>query len=225
MYKIIKLLRATERVFDGMKIFSNEKQLKKYILSTYKEELGEFSLKGDIVSGIRSSKIEGDATDKTIEKGDSIILDLQPRKEGVCCDVTRTFFVGPPSAEQVKVYQAVKFALLTTEKILKPGVKANEIYYSMKNALKPYDDAFVHHAGHKVGFRSVQQPQFLPEKNQRLKIGDVVALEPGVYIKDKFGVRLENNYLITNEGCVNLFDYPLEIDKFILRQGENNENY
>ena len=219
--KINDLLNATKTVYGGMKCFPTEKEIKKYILSVYKKELGEFSFKGDIVAGYRSSVGEGDASDYKLQKGDSIILDLLPRKDGVCSDTTRTFFVGKPTDEQVKVYNTVKNALISAEKILRPGISAEEIYLYTREQLKPYEETFFHHAGHLIGFRRLQQPQFLPGKSEKLKVGDIVTLEPGIYIKDKFGVRLENNYLITKSGCKNLFDYPLEIENFILTDMES----
>lgn len=213
---IKELFNVTEKIFDKMSYFNTEAEIKKYILKTYKEKLGTYSFKGDIIAGYRSSIGEGDATDNVIQKGDSIILDLLPRKDGVCCDVTRTFFVGNPSNEQIKVYNTVKNALEKTEKILKVGIKACEIYEYMKEQLKPYEATFFHHAGHLIGYRRLMQPQFLPDKNDKLKVGDIVTLEPGVYIKGKFGVRLENDYLITENGYKKLFDYPLDIEKFII---------
>lgn len=213
----MELLDITSKIFDSIKKYQTEKELKKHIFATYKKGLGQFSFKGDIIAGYRSSIGEGDATDNVIQKGDSIILDLLPRKDGVCCDVTRTFFVGNPSNEQIKVYNTVKNALEKTEKILKVGIKACEIYEYMKEQLKPYEATFFHHAGHLIGYRRLMQPQFLPDKNDKLKVGDIVTLEPGVYIKGKFGVRIENDYLITESGYKKLFDYPLDIGNFIIK--------
>ena len=222
MSKITELLNATARVYDCISnsqlVGKSEKDLKRTILSEYRTSLKDFSFKGDIVAGKRSAVGEGDATGYEIQKSDAIILDLLPMKNGVCSDVTRTFFVGEPTEEQKKVYDIVKKALLSTEKILKAGVKACEIYAYMRELLKPYDDTFFHHAGHLIGKRRLLQPQFLPDKRAKLKIGYIVTLEPGIYIKDKFGVRLENDYLITESGYEKLFNYPLDIENFIIRK-------
>ena len=216
-----ELLNATARVYDSVVnsklVGKNEKDLKRIILSEYRTILEDFSFKGDIVAGKRSSIGEGDATDYIIKKGDAIILDLLPMKDGVCSDVTRTFFVGEPTDEQREVYETVKNALLSTEKILKSSVRACDIYEYMREKLKPYENTFFHHAGHRIGIRRLLQPQFLPNKRAKLNVGDIVTLEPGIYIKDKFGVRLENDYLITENGYERLFDYPLDIENFIIR--------
>ena len=214
------LFNATKNIYSGLSSFysagKTEKDLKRYILKEYKKRLGLYSFKGDIVAGKRSAIGEGDATDYIIKKGDAIILDLLPMKNGVCSDVTRTFFVGEPTDEQKRVYETVKSALIETEKKLKAGVRACEIYEYMRERLKPYEETFFHHAGHLIGKRRLMQPQFLPNKTARLKVGDIVTLEPGIYIKDKFGVRLENDYLITENGYEKLFEYPLDIENFII---------
>ena len=219
--QIKELFYATAKVYNNLLInnFSGktEKDIKRAILVEYKNRLSKFSFKGDIVAGARSAIGEGIATDYIIKKGDTIILDLLPMKDGVCADVTRTFFVGEPSSEQRKVYETVKNALLSTERMLKAGVKACDIYKYMRERLKPYENTFFHHAGHLIGNRRLVQPQFLPDKTTRLKAGDIVTLEPGIYIKDKFGVRLENDYLITKSGCEKLFDYPLDMENFIIK--------
>ena len=222
--KMLKyILYATAEIYNAV-LKENlsgktEKYIKRVILSAYKDRLGKFSFKGDIVAGVRSAVGEGDATDYIIKKGDAIILDLLPMKSGVCSDVTRTFFVGEPTAEQTEVYNIVKNSLLDTEKILKAGVRACDIYEYAREKLKPYEDTFFHHAGHRIGKRRLIQPQFLPDKTAKLKAGDIVTLEPAIYIKGKFGVRLENDYLITESGYEKLFDYPLDIENFI-RKGE-----
>lgn len=217
MTKIQNLLQATSKIYDGMQIMKTEKQIKKYVMSVYKKELGKFSFKGDIVAGERASLGEGDASDYQIKQGDCIILDLLPRKDGVCVDTTRTFFVGNPSKEQVYIYNLVRCALVETEKILRPNLKACDIYDFMRQRLMPFENTFFHHAGHLIGRKRLLQPQFLPNNTKALKVGDIVTLEPGIYIKNKFGIRLENDYIITKNGYEKLFDYPLEIEKFILK--------
>ena len=135
MTKIQDLLQATSKIYDGMRKMETEKQVKEYVMSVYKKELGKFSFKGDIVAGARSSLGEGDASEYRIMQGDSIILDLLPRKDGVCVDTTRTFFVGEPSKEQVQIYNIVRVALEKTEKILSPKIRACDIYNFMKEQL------------------------------------------------------------------------------------------
>ena len=80
----------------------------------------------------------------------------------------------------------------------------------------PFEKNFPHHAGHQFGVEPVMQPQFLPEKRALLKKDMLVTLEPGLYFENRFGIRVEDNYIITETGFVNLFDYTLKIEDFIL---------
>lgn len=86
----------------------------------------------------------------------------------------------------------------------------------MKNALSPCEEMFPHHAGHLFGTAHLLQPQFLPDRDGVLKTGNLVTLEPGLYPEGRFGIRLEDNYDITQNGCRNLFDYTVNIKDFVL---------
>ena len=222
MERLKLVLRANANVYDMIRKTHlegmTELELKKLMFKEYSRVLGKFTFTGDVVAGVNTSLAEGPGTDYVMKKGDTLIIDVQPCKNFRCCDTTRTFFVGEPTSLQREVYEIVKKNLLKTEKILRPNLKANEIYSFMRNSLSPYEETFFHHAGHLIkGVRRVAQPQFLPERLEELKVGDIVALEPAIYIKDSFGIRIENDYLITEDGYERLFDYPLEIENFITK--------
>lgn len=171
---------------------------------------------GDIIGGIRSSLIEGNATDYIPKDGDTLILDLQFSYEGVWCDTTRTFFIGKPSEEQEIIYRMVCGAKEAGENVLKSGIRADEVYQAVKNALMPYEDKFPHHAGHLFGMEKLMQPQFLPDKRDVLAAGDFVTLEPGLYFENNYGIRVEDDYMVTQCGCHRLSHYTLEIADFVL---------
>lgn len=221
MERIKKLLDATADVFDLIRkthlIGKSEKWLKNLIIEKYNESVKGFFFNADVISGERSSFGEGDATEKIIEKGDAIILDLFPKYKGLHSDISRTFFAGEPSAKQREVYEIVKKAQQNTAKTLRSGIKAKEIYDIERSNLIPYEATFFHHAGHLFGVENVKQSQFLPDREERIKTGDLVALEPAIYIKGEFGIRLENDYLITDSGSELLFDYSLDIENFITK--------
>lgn len=171
---------------------------------------------GDIVAGVRSSLIEGDATDYVLKKGDCLILDLQFNACGMWSDTTRTFFVGDVSKEACEAYRAVLNALRCGEEALAEGVAACHIHKAVSEGFGQYAGLFPHHAGHLFGSEVLLQPQFLPENVHALKLGDTVTLEPGLYFEGRFGIRLEDNYLITSSGCENIFGYTRDIDYFVI---------
>ena len=216
MEKIKKSLSVAHAVYDKVRADyvrgMSEKDIKKIILDV----CAGCGYGGDIVAGVRSSLIEGDATDYIPTEGDTIILDLQFNADGKWCDTTRTFFVGKPSSEVVAAYEAVLAAKSAGEASLADGVRACDIHTAVRRSFGGYAEYFPHHAGHLVGDDPVVKPQFLPDVQQSIHAGDVAALEPGVYFEGKFGIRVEDNYLVTDSGMENLFGYTTRIEDFML---------
>ena len=144
-------------------------------------------------------------------------MDISIKFGGVWCDVTRTFFIGEPTKNQTQVFKMLKHAIKQGEKAIKPNAKACEVYNAVNGIFKQNGYELVHHAGHKILTDAVMQPQFLPENDGLIEIGNFYTLEPGLY-KD-FGIRLENDYLLTESGLENLFEdlMPLDIKEYILK--------
>ena len=215
--KIIRALEfnalAYESVKNNYKRGMSEKDIKNIILSACKDA-DDFS--GDIVGGVRTSEIEGDATDYVLKDGDVLILDLQFKSQDVWTDTTRTFFIGNPVPEVKKAYELCLFAKKSGENILKSGVSACEIYNAVRSAFAPFEENFPHHAGHLFSVERVMQPQFLPERTEAINKNDFVTLEPGIYFENKFGIRVEDDYIVNENGAENLFSYPVEFEYFVI---------
>lgn len=175
---------------------------------------------GDLISGERTADIEGTPTDRVIKYGDVVLLDLQMCAEGSWSDLTRVYFMGEISKEQETAYNCVLNALRAGEENLYPGKKADDLWALVRNATGS-EYAFTHHAGHRIGVfpneEIVAEPRFVPECAEMLEPGMVVTLEPAVYFPGKFGIRLENNYLITENGFERLCNLPLEKEEYIVK--------
>lgn len=215
------LLKMNAAAYDAVKtefcLGMTEKDIETIILNTYRGICGnDFSFCGDIIGGKRSADIEGGADGYVLQLGDALILDLQPEINGVFCDTTRTFFIGEPGEEVRGAYDNVKNTLLRLENFLKAGVKACDIYSEMNAITEEYGYKCPHHAGHIIGKKRSIAPEFLPDISESIKAGDTVALEPGFYRENRFGIRLENNYRITRSGMLSLFDYSPDIENFII---------
>ena len=171
---------------------------------------------GDLISGERTAEIEGAPSDRTIKYGDVVLLDLQVYLENEWSDLTRVYFMGEISEEQKEAYKKIKNALKTGESLLYPGIKASKLYEKVRDAIdSPF--SFDHHAGHRIGAEPVVSPRFIPECEEKLKTGMVVTLEPGIYFPGKFGIRLENNYLITENGFKRLDNLSLDETEYIVK--------
>lgn len=208
---------AFDTVIKEYRSGMSEADIKDIIIKAFhKNEKTPFEFSGDVVSGKRSSEIEGEATEYILKEGDSLILDIQPGFNGCYADTTRTFFVGKISDKQRKAYEAVLSALGAMEKALSQKKRACDVYRAMQEELSKFNLSCPHHAGHTVGKEKLLEPRLIEDCKEPIVEGMIIALEPGVYFENEFGIRIENNYLITKDGIKELFNYPLEIEKFII---------
>jgi Xaa-Pro aminopeptidase len=150
-----------------------------------------------------------------LAEGDLYILDLFPEPALYFGDTCRTFAVGEPREEQRRAYELVRQALSFAESAVRPGGRARDTYRVVKEFLDGAEisrRSFGHHLGHGIGHHGHEAPRIIPGSEDVFEEGDVIALEPGVYGAHLGGgVRLENNYLVTAHGLVNLFEYPLDL--------------
>ena len=100
---------------------------------------------------------------------------------------------------------------------VRSGVKASEVKRVMETYLvsQGYGGHMPHHGGHKVGNAPYEKPAFEEGCDLTVQAGDIVTLEPGLYFENRFGLRVENDYLVTETGLTNLFDYPVALDYFV----------
>ncbi|MFN7921874.1 MAG: M24 family metallopeptidase [Bryobacteraceae bacterium] len=170
---------------------------------------------GDFACGERCIKHGGPPTNRVLAKGDLYILDLFPAPAIYFGDVCRAYTVGPATDLQMRAWEAVCKALALGESIVAPGVKARDVYARVKAYLDSHDfaeNSFWHHAGHGIGHHGHEAPRIIPGCDDVFEIGDVFTLEPGIYSQAlQGGIRLENNYLITERGVENLFNFPLDM--------------
>ncbi|MBQ7043843.1 MAG: aminopeptidase P family protein [Clostridia bacterium] len=165
------------------------------------------------ISGANTSKPHGVPTDKKIERGDFVTMDFGAVVDGYHSDMTRTVAVGEVSDEQVRVYETVLEAQMKALDTLKAGVKCSDadacarIYINEKG----YGDYFRHSLGHGVGLEIHEKPNLSPKSDLILQEGNIVTVEPGIYIPGKFGVRIEDMATITKFSCENLTKFTKKL--------------
>ncbi len=139
---------------------------------------------------------------KKLKKNDTILIDFGARSAGYCSDITRCFAVGAPSEFYRKVYDTVLCAQQETIKNVKAGVAIPELD---KIARKIISDeglpVYGHGTGHGLGLEVHEMPVIAADVKDKLKVGDVITIEPGVYIPGKLGIRIEDDVLVTRTGC------------------------
>ena len=176
---------------------------------------------GDFVGGARTGAIEGPPTDYAFQEGDLFILDLSVRRGEVWSDTCRTFFVGAPTPRQREAYAAVLACQDEGMRHVRAGVVASSVRPPMMEVLSALGFAGLmpHHGGHLVGPEPYLKPAFEEGCDGIVEAGDICTLEPGIYVPGEWGMRVENDYLVTADGVENLFDYPRTIDYFIVGGG------
>ena len=180
-------------------------------------ELKEYQIKYDYLCGKDTANVDGKSEGFSLRRGDAVLMDVSVEKNGVWCDVTRTFFVEEVFAEQKKIFDLVSQSVDNGAKMLKSGAIAQEIYRAANSVYVENGKNLIHHAGHKIGKECFMAPSFFESCEERIKAGDLVAIESGLY--GNFGVRLENDYYITENGAEDLFSefMPFIIEEYILK--------
>lgn len=180
------------------------------------QSLGEPAIVyGDFASGPRTwLERGGSPTSRVIEKGDLIILDFSVIYRNYRGDFTNTFVVGDsPTPEQVRLFNACVMALEAGEHALHAGNPARAVDQAVRRAFatQGLEHAFLSHSGHGIGLGHPEPPYFTPESSDTIEVGDVVAIEPGLYVDDIGGMRFERNYLVTEHGFVTLSNHEIRI--------------
>ncbi len=159
-----------------------------------------------VASGPRSALPHGVAGEKEIEAGEAVVLDLGCVLDGYCSDLTRTVFVGSAGEEERAVYREVLAAQERALAGIRAGMTGKEADALARDYLteKGYDRNFGHGLGHGLGREVHELPRLSPASEETLQEGNVVTVEPGVYLPGKFGVRIEDVVVIGKDGCRNL---------------------
>ncbi len=175
---------------------------------------GPVELACNFGSGPRALIDEPQPTNKKIETGEVVMIDLFPQIGPYVADYTRNFVVGPPTEGQLAQHTALEKALQAAEGVLRPGVKASEIDRVCRRVLREegYGEvAYRHHTGHAFGLTIPEPPWLIPADHTPLRAGMVIAVEPAIYHPNNGGMRLEGNYIITDDGCEALVGFPAEL--------------
>ncbi|WP_363465744.1 Xaa-Pro peptidase family protein [Halogeometricum borinquense] len=147
--------------------------------------------------------------DRTIQPGDPVVLDFGTRVDGYPSDQTRTVvFDGEPSDRFREVHDVVREAQQAAVDAAEPGVTAESIDRAAREVIEAagYGDRFVHRTGHGVGLDVHEEPYIVEGNDRELEPGMVFSVEPGIYLPDEFGVRIEDLVVVTEDGCERLND-------------------
>ena len=207
--KITKACEITDRCFEHIieyiKIGKTEKEIaceiERFFIESGADELAFETI---VASGRNSSKPHAKTTDKKIEMGDPITIDMGCKYKGYCSDMTRTVFAGCVPGSIRTIYDLVLKNQLQTQKDLKEGANIRIISRNVENDFKINGYDLIHALGHGVGLEIHELPYISAKNDNQLKANMVITNEPGIYLPNSYGVRIEDTVLITKSGCINL---------------------
>jgi len=178
-----------------------------------KKNHGPFVWEGCLGSGARTSNSDVLPIEKIIKDGEQVLVDLFPSLRGYYGDITRTFIKGSPSSRHKEVYAVLKEALRVGERTLKPGAQAAVVDGEIRDFISGagYGKYFNHHSGHGLGINAQEMPLLFPWSKGVINKGNVICIEPGIYIPGWGGMRIEQAYYITEDGPTPLSEFPFEI--------------
>ncbi|MEN3043120.1 MAG: Xaa-Pro peptidase family protein [Fervidobacterium sp.] len=183
--------------------------MKEYELSAFLEYqmrlLGaeDVAFESIVASGYRGALPHGKATDKIIEKGEPVVVDWGARYQGYNSDLTRVFCIGEVPEKIKEVYKIVYDAQQKALEIIKAGVTGKEVDSVARNHINElgYGEFFGHGLGHGIGLEVHENPSLSYRYDKPLETGHVVTVEPGIYLEGEFGIRIEENVVVRENGC------------------------
>jgi Xaa-Pro aminopeptidase len=156
-----------------------------------------------IAAGKRSALPHGRASTARIPSRGFVVCDFGVILAGYCSDRTRTVHVGPPGREAQRMYEAVREAQSAAIAAVKPGIKVGEVDHIARKLLEKsgFGKHFTHSTGHGVGLEIHEAPRVASGQTEMLIPGMVITIEPGVYVPERGGVRIEDVVVVTERGC------------------------
>lgn len=155
-----------------------------------------------VATGANGANPHAIPNDTRLEAGQCVVLDFGAKVHGYCSDMTRTVFLGRPQGDMLRAWDTMRRANEEVQELLRPGVTGKEAHDLAERILEEggFGGKMGHGLGHGVGLDIHEQPNLNPRNDQPLAVGNVVTVEPGIYLPGRFGMRLEDFGVITQDG-------------------------
>lgn len=210
-----RLDRATEHARSLVRPGQTERRMASGIERYMVEELGvEPGFTGIVLFGERSALPHGTPTDRVLQDGDIVLVDIGVRYRGYIADTTRTFAFRSIPDEMRRVYDAVQEGQAAARTACRPGLAMGDLDEAARSVIRAagYGERFIHRVGHGLGLDSHEEPYLVPGRRDLLEAGMCLTIEPGVYLPGVGGVRIEDDLLVTASGAETLTAFPRELE-------------
>jgi Xaa-Pro aminopeptidase len=174
---------------------------------------GDPSFPAIVAAGPNGALPHAEPGEREIGRGELVVFDMGAKLDGYCSDGTRTFATGDPGEEGGAVYEVVRQAQAAALEAIRAGIKGEDADTAARGVIDAagYGEAFGHALGHGVGLEVHEGPRLSQRSDDVLAPGEVVTVEPGIYLAGKLGVRIEDLVVVAEDGVRNLSSLPKEL--------------
>ena len=171
-----------------------------------------------VASGPNGASPHHETADRVLENGDSIVVDIGGTLDAYCSDCTRNYVIGDAPAGYAEAHAALEAAQQAACEAVRPGVSAEAVDAAARDVLAEagYAEHFVHRTGHGIGMEEHEDPYIVAGNDTVLETGMAFSIEPGIYLPGRFGMRIEDIVVVTDDGCERLNT----IDRGVVSAGE-----
>ncbi|HEU5063593.1 MAG TPA: Xaa-Pro peptidase family protein [Solirubrobacterales bacterium] len=191
----------------------SEREVARAAEARIRELGGDPSFPAIVAAGPNGALPHAEPGEREIGRGELVVFDMGAQLDGYCSDGTRTFATGEPGEEARAVYEVARKAQAASLEAIKAGVKGEDVDTVARKVIEAagHGDRFGHGLGHGVGLEVHEAPRLSLRSDDVLAAGEVVTVEPGIYLPGEFGVRIEDLVVVTEEGLRNLSSLPKEL--------------
>jgi Xaa-Pro dipeptidase len=216
MRKAVKIAQeALEATIPSLKVEMTEKALAAELVVQLLRHGSdpEIPFAPIVSAGPNAANPHASPSDRKLQVGDLLVVDWGAAYEGYISDLTRTFAVGDVDQEYIKIHKIVQEANAAGRAAGKPGVPCAAVDKAARDVIERagYGEYFTHRTGHGIGMEGHEEPYMRGDNMQTLEPGMAFTVEPGIYLPNRNGVRIEDNVVITETGADVLSDMPREI--------------
>jgi Xaa-Pro dipeptidase len=174
---------------------------------------GELPFQPIVSTGPNGANPHATPSERKLAAGDLLVIDYSAGHKGYVSDITRTFGIAEVSPEQEKVHKTVQQANAAGREIAKPGLPCSYVDQATRQVIEQdgYGELFTHRTGHGIGMEPHEGPYIRAGNQLQLDTGMTFTIEPGIYLPEQFGVRIEDNVVITEDGLHSLTTLPREL--------------
>lgn len=213
IYKIKKACEITDKCFNHLlefiKVGKTEKEIAFEIEMFFRKNGAEGLAFNPVVAiGENSADPHWKPSDRAVQTADPILIDMGCKYQGYCSDMTRTIFMGCILEEMKPVYDLILKNQLYTIKEIKEYASIKTISQMVENDFRLYNYDLIHSLGHSIGLETHEMPYINSKNDTFLKENMVIASEPGIYVPEKYGIRIEDTILVEKNGCTVLTKSP-----------------